>query len=68
MRDLNDLVAWLEYGRTSGYIAARESKEQEEHWAQLLRELIAEHEAMDTKLAHLFGANDEDWNPPGAYT
>jgi hypothetical protein len=43
MRDLNDLLTWLEYGRTSGYVAARESREQEEHWADLLRELMNDH-------------------------
>jgi hypothetical protein len=42
LRDLNELVDWLEYGKTSGFIAARESKEQEEHWAQLLGTLMAE--------------------------
>lgn len=38
--DLDDLINWLEYGKTSGYIAARNSKEQEEHWATLLRNLL----------------------------
>jgi len=41
MRNLSDLLTWLEYGRVSGYIAARESKAQEEHWAHLLRPLLA---------------------------
>jgi hypothetical protein len=40
MKDLKDLLTWLEYGRESDYVAARESKEQEEHWAALLRGLL----------------------------
>ena len=41
-RNLNELLAWLEYGDTSGYRAARCSKEQEKHWADLLRKLIVD--------------------------
>lgn len=40
LRNLNDLVTWLEYGKTSGYIAAREPKEQEEHWTNMLKNLL----------------------------
>jgi len=42
-RNLDDLLCWLEYGRTSGYKAARCSEAQELHWADLLRRLIASH-------------------------
>ena len=42
-RDLQPLVDWLEYGRTSGYRAARCSEAQELHWAGLLKKLLAEH-------------------------
>lgn len=36
-RNLQELIAWLEYGKT-GYRAARCSQAQEEHWAALLRD------------------------------
>lgn len=39
-RNLEELLAWLEYGRVSGYRAARCSEAQEHHWADLLRELL----------------------------
>jgi hypothetical protein len=41
-QDLDDIIVWLEYGITSGYIAARQSKGQEEYWAELLRNLLCE--------------------------
>ena len=40
-QNLHDLIRWLEYGKTTGYIAARQRKEQEEHWADQLKELLA---------------------------
>ena len=40
-QDLDDLIHWLEYANT-GYPAARQSVEQEEHWAELLRDLQCE--------------------------
>ena len=39
-RNLDELLSWLEYGRTSGYRAARCSEAQEHHWADLLRALL----------------------------
>ncbi len=51
-RDLDQLADWLEYGKTSGYIAARCSKAQEEYWAIQLRELIHRHR---TLLAEVHG-------------
>jgi hypothetical protein len=39
-RNLQDLVTWLEYGKTSGYVAARCSKQQEEHWGMLLKQVF----------------------------
>ena len=39
-RDLDELLAWLEYGRTSGHKAARCDEAQEHHWADLLRVLM----------------------------
>lgn len=41
-QDLDDIIIWLEYGKTSGYIAARQSKEQEEYWAGLIRNILCE--------------------------
>lgn len=41
-RDLQSLLDWLEYGRTSGFRAARQSKAQEEYWADLLRQKLKE--------------------------
>jgi hypothetical protein len=43
-RDLHDLLAWLEYGRTTGHRAARCTEAQELHWANLLRNLLAQKE------------------------
>jgi hypothetical protein len=40
MLDLYDLIDWLQYGKESGYVAARCSKIQEEHWATLLAEKL----------------------------
>lgn len=53
MRNLKDLVAWLEYGRTSGYVAARESKEQEEAWADQLKVLLADIDALQEQVQRL---------------
>ena len=39
IQDLDDLVHWLEYANT-GYPAARQSVDQEEYWAKLLRNLL----------------------------
>lgn len=39
-RNLDDMITYLEYGKDSVYEAARVSKEQEEHWAMLLRHLL----------------------------
>lgn len=40
-RNLDELLSWLEYGRQSGYKAARCSEQQEHHWADLLRGLMS---------------------------
>jgi hypothetical protein len=40
-RDLDDLIHWLEYANT-GYPAARQTVDQEEYWAGLLRNLLCE--------------------------
>ena len=40
-QNLDDLIHWLEYANT-GYPAVRQSVDQEEHWAKLLRNLICE--------------------------
>lgn len=50
MRNLEDLITWLEYGRTSGYIAAREPKAQEEHWADLLKKALNEKASLFDRL------------------
>lgn len=41
IQDLDDLVHWLEYANT-GYPAARQSVDQEEHWGKLVRNLLCE--------------------------
>ena len=41
-QDLDDLIIWLEYGKTSGNIAARQSQEQEEYWGKLVRNILCE--------------------------
>jgi len=41
MRNLHDLIRWLEYGKTSGCEAARCSVKQEEHWAEELKLLLS---------------------------
>lgn len=51
MRGLRDLLCWLEYGRESGHIAARESKEQEEAWARQLRALLTARDRMSERWA-----------------
>lgn len=38
---LDDLIHWLEYANT-GYPAARQSVDQEEYWAKLVRNLLCE--------------------------
>ena len=40
-QDLDDLIHWLEYANT-GYPAARQSADQEEHWGKLVRNLLCE--------------------------
>jgi hypothetical protein len=40
-RNLAELLCWLEYGRTSGYRAARCEQAQEHHWADLLRAILS---------------------------
>ena len=40
-QDIDDLIHWLEYANT-GYPAARQSVDQEEYWAKLLRNLLCE--------------------------
>ena len=40
-QDLDDLIHWLEYANT-GYPAARQTVDQEEYWAKLLRGLLCE--------------------------
>ena len=44
-QSLHDLIRWLEYGKTTGYIASRQSKEQEEYWADQLKKLLKSQEA-----------------------
>ena len=39
--DLDDLIHWLEYAHT-GFPAARHSIQQEEHWAELIRNMLCE--------------------------
>ena len=41
-QNIDDLIHWLEYANT-GYPAVRQSVDQEEYWAKLLRNLICEH-------------------------
>ena len=41
-RNLDDLIHYLEYRKSSGYSATRVSIEQEEYWALLLRKLLME--------------------------
>ena len=41
-QDLDDLITWLEYGKTSGNIAMRQSQKQEEYWGKLVRSIICE--------------------------
>ena len=38
--NLSDLVRWLQYTRTSGFPASRESEEQEIFWGDQLQELL----------------------------
>ena len=40
-QNLDDLVRWLEYGKTTGFTAIRNSREQEELWGLQLKELLA---------------------------
>ena len=40
-QDIDDLIHWLEYANT-GYPAARQTVDQEEYWAKLLRNLLCE--------------------------
>ncbi|MCK5386528.1 MAG: hypothetical protein KAJ39_05050 [Gammaproteobacteria bacterium] len=40
-QDIDDLIHWLEYANT-GYPAARQSVDQEEYWAKLIRNLLCE--------------------------
>lgn len=42
-RNLDELLAWLEYGKESGFKAARCSEAQEHHWADLLRQMLSSH-------------------------
>lgn len=39
-RNLHDLVRYFEYGKTSGFKAARVSEEQEWYWAGQLKDLL----------------------------
>lgn len=56
---LDGLLTWLEYGRTSGYPAARQSREQEEHWADLLRGALPA--ATNPTAVRLQAALDQTW-------
>lgn len=40
-QNLDDLIRWLEYANT-GYPATRQTVDQEEYWARLLRNLLCE--------------------------
>lgn len=51
-QDLDDLIIWLEYGKTSGYIAARQSKEQEEYWGKLVRGILCRELIIELKFFH----------------
>ena len=47
-QDIDDLIHWLEYANT-GYPAARQSVDQEEHWAKLVKNLLCEKLVKDFK-------------------
>lgn len=49
MLGLADLVNWLEYGKATGYKAARQDESQELEWATLLRQALIE---MQTERTH----------------
>ncbi len=39
-RNLDDLINYLEYAKDTGFCAARADLEQEEYWAQLIRDML----------------------------
>jgi hypothetical protein len=52
-QNLHDLVSWLEYGKNSGYVASRQSKRQEERWADQLRQLLSSNSSAPMSQAKL---------------
>ena len=57
-QNLHDLIRWLEYGRKTGFEAARQSKEQEEFWADQLKMLFSI-EGIIVKFIH--PESDDEW-------